>query len=267
MKLLPSHKGASHPSVRSPPPTPASTRDGMLRVRGLATRLHVAQPGLIRRFHDVMTAGRNGMPDPPSTLPQPLQLYLRSMHTSPMVTGTVSAGCAATAGDGIARIVAWAMGDTQVAQGISRTAYFAGWSALAVGVGGRLWYRALLRKFPGETYEVALRTCLDLSFFSPVVFGLSVAGLTWVQTGSEEMVAIKLRDDWLQYLGKLWLTWGVGSYVSYMAVPTPWQPPFALGLSLGWFSYVSYRVHRTLDSEEFDQSHLVTEYLQKAQKG
>ena len=91
-----------------PPLRRRPTRDGMLRVRGLATRLHVAQPGLIRRFHDVMTAGRNGMPDPPSTLPQPLQLYLRSMHASPMVTGTVSAGCAATAGDGIARIVAWA---------------------------------------------------------------------------------------------------------------------------------------------------------------
>jgi len=252
-------------SLISYPPASRATRE-MLRVRGLATRLHVAQPGLTRRFHDVCTAGRNGMPDPPTTLPQPLQLYLRAMHASPLVTGTISVGCAATAGDGMARVAAWAMGDTQVAQGISRTAYFAGWSALAVGVGGRLWYRALLRRFPGETYEVALRTCLDLSFFSPVVFGLTVAGGTWVETGSEEKVRIKLRDDWLQYLGKLWVIWGGGSAVSYMAVPTPWQPPFALGLSLMWFSYLSYRVHRTLGSEELDQSHLVTEYLQKAQK-
>ena len=183
-----------------------------------------------------------------------------------MVTGTVSVGCAATAGDGAARAVAWALGDTEAAQGISRTAYFAGGSALAVGVGGRLWYRALLRKFPGETYEVALRTALDLSFFSPVVFGLTIAGVTWVETGSVEKIGIKLRDDWLQYLGKLWVIWGGGSAVSYMAVPTPWQPPFALCLSLTWFSYLSYRVHRTLVSEELDQSHLVTEYLQQAQK-
>ena len=207
------------------------------------------------------------MPDPSSELPYPLQSYLRALHARPMAVGTVAAGCTATAGDGMARIVAWALGDTDVAQGISRTACFAVWSAFAVGVGGHIWYRSLLRKFPGDAYEVALRTVLDLSFFSPVVFGLTVSGVTWVRSGgSIEQVGIKLRDDWLQYLGKLWVIWGGGSVVSYMAVPPPWQPPFALGLAAAWFSYLSFRVHRTVVSDELDQSHIVAEYLERSQR-
>ena len=221
-----------------------------------------------RLFHDVCTAGRLGMPADAvdATLPRPLQSYLRALHDRPTAAATVTAGCTAAVGDGVARIAAWALDDAEVARGISRTVCFAGWSALAVGVGGSIWYRALRRKFPGDTYEVALRTILDLSVFSPVLFGATLGVVTWLETGSVERVGIKLRDDWLQYIGKLWVIWGGGSVLSYLNMPMPWQPPFALGISITWFSYLSFRVHRSVVSDELDQSHIVAEYLERSQK-
>ena len=154
--------------------------------------------------------------------------------------------------------------DTSGPSGVVRTVGFVGVSAALVGVGGEVWYRALLRKFPDWTYHVALRTILDQSFFSPVALGLTVMGVTLVETGSRQQAGMRLRDDWLHHLGKMWTLWGGGSVVSYLCVPTPWQPPFALGLACVWSTFVSYRIHRPLHDAATDQH--VGDYLRQEQR-
>ena len=121
----------------------------------------------------------------------------------------------------------------------------------------------LLRKFPDWTYHVALRTVLDQSFFSPVVLGLTVAGVTFCETWSRREAGDRLRDDWIFHIGKMWTVWGGGSIVSYLSVPTPWQPAFALGLAVGWSAFVSYRIHRPLVDLTSDD--LVVEFLRQEQ--
>ena len=227
-----------------------------------------------RLLHDVCTPGRLGAgaisADAWSTLPWPLQRYLRALHERPMAMAVSGAGCAAFVGDCAARLVAAVAGDAKlpsgddVPRGAVRTAGFVGVSAALVGVGGEIWYRALLRKFPDWTYHVALRTILDQSFFSPVALGLTVMGVTLIETASREQAGLRLRDDWLHHLGKMWTLWGGGSVVSYLCVPTPWQPPFALGLACVWSTFVSYRIHRPLQDHATDQH--VGDYLRKEQR-
>ena len=128
--------------------------------------------------------------------------------------------------------------------GVVRTLRFAAIVGGLAGVAGELWFRRLLLTFPGWTYDVALRTVFDQALFAPAVLALVVGGTTMLTTGDADYARQKLHHDCACALGKMWTWWLGGAMTSYLLVPTPWQPPFAFALAVGWSGFVSSRVHR-----------------------
>lgn len=82
------------------------------------------------------------------------------------------------------------------------------------------------------------------ALFAPVTLGLVVGAVSLSDSGDREYAQFRMREDWIHPLGKCWALWLSGSALSYLFVPTPWQPPLAWGLALAWNALVSYRVHQ-----------------------
>ena len=128
--------------------------------------------------------------------------------------------------------------------GLLRTTRFALLAGGCVGVVGESWFRFLLSVAPGWTYQVAIRAVFDQVTFAPAVLCAVVAGTTALATADPDYVRHKVHHDGWLACGKMWALWLSGSAASYMLVPMPWQPPFAVGVSLLWSAYVSARTHR-----------------------
>jgi len=202
-----------------------------------------------RGWHDVFTTGRLGASNPPSSssLPRFLQRYQRLLHHQPKLCTFCSATCTAVVGDLIAQALA-AVGACEqiesVESPLARACTYGAVSGILVGGIGELWYRSLLKSFPGATYEAALRAILDLSLFAPVTLGLFVCAVAICERSDLEYVRYRLDKDWGHSIGKMWVLWGVGTTLSYLHVQPPWQPPLAMVLACVWHAFVSLRIHQ-----------------------
>ena len=136
-----------------------------------------------------------GDPAPSEHLPAAVKAYLRQLHAKPSRAAAATAATAAAVGDGLAQLY-WLSGmhsfvskameyepmpgrpesisaaktkltmaqplpGAEAETGVLRTLRFAGLVGVVVGIAGELWFRRLLRPFPGWTYDVALRTTFD----------------------------------------------------------------------------------------------------------
>jgi hypothetical protein len=248
--------------------------------RRVAVAAAAAVRGSTRAWHDVATVGRLGDPALPNDAPALLRAHHRLLHERPLLSAAAGATAAAAAGDALAQLAhvcgleEWidrlgasptqdrryrdasavaaeiaSRADAQVGAaptelGPARAARFACAVGLLVGCGGELWYRRLRGPFPGWTYDVALRTIVDLGVFAPAALCGTIALTAFGATGDAAHALERVRDDAGQPLGLMWGWWGGGLSASYLLLPTLWQPPFALGLAVGWCAYVSSRLHR-----------------------
>lgn len=219
------------------------------------------------------------MAAPEQQLPKLLQTYLRLLHNHPLAVSTTTSFAAAAVGDLSAQL-AWGIGLLRPAtfskideaavdrgggtiaavalqyvpetlatpeMGMWRTLRFAACTGAMVGFVGERWFRGLLAAMPGKTYEVALRTTVDLLVFAPSTLATIAGTTTMLSAGSDrEYFMHKMRHDCVHALGPLWSFWLGGTVASYLLVPSPWQPPFALVLSTVWCTYISSRLHRPL---------------------
>ena len=250
----------------------------MKRMRlGRCARLIAPRRSGARRWHDVASPGRLGDASPPAHLPAVLRTYLRALHRRPLAAATVAAASAAATGDILAQS-AYVLGadgsvrptdapaqhrDRYAAManmaatpsliegatpetGVLRTVRFAAVVGALVGAGGELWFRRLLRYFPGWTYDVALRTMVDQTLFAPAVLACSVGCITFASSGDFAYAWGRIAHDAVHPLGQMWSLWTCGLAANYALVPGPWQPTFALGLAVLWTSLVSARVHRPI---------------------
>jgi hypothetical protein len=262
----------------------------MLLVRSALRRSRAHSLPQRRGWHVVASPGRLGDPDA-STVPALLRAYLRALHVRPVAASAATATAAAAAGDLLAQLHTWSdvdarvnaylsaescrapfsgsmaaqadrsaqptlRPDASVELGPARTLRFAALTGVFAGGAGEPWFRALLGAFPGWTYEVVLRTVFDLALFAPAVLAAVVGGTALLGPhGDVAHARHKLSLDWAHSLGKMWAVWGGGAAVSYMLVPTPWQPPFAALLSVGWTYHVSRRVHLPTMRRDFAHKH------------
>ena len=245
-----------------------------------------------RGWHDVASPGRLGDAAADEAAPAALRAYLRLLHHRPLATTTATATATAALGDMCAQFMTWTDLDTRlgaliggegrapfrgsshqavaelaaeptmmpgasVELGPVRTLRFALLTGGLVGGLGELWFRrVLLVSFPGWTYDVLLRTVFDQAFFAPAVLAMVVGSTAVLSIGGDAAYAEhKLKQDGVHSLGKMWALWSGSAAASYLLVPTPWQPPFAMGLSVVWAFYVSRRAHLPTASRGFAVSH------------
>lgn len=128
-----------------------------------------------RLWHDVANQGRLGSLEPCPNGPRILSAYTVALHRWPRTCSVISCFVAASLGDVAAQLttnalvrIGWkgqdiAARDEYFSADFSaqRTLTFSLVVSSLVGFCGDVWYRQLLVKFPGWTYEVALRTILD----------------------------------------------------------------------------------------------------------
>lgn len=148
---------------------------------------------LARCWHDVASPGRLGSASAAGA-PRPVRFYLRLLHEQPFATVAAASTFSAAAGD-LAAQLAWMLGvrvrgvgigdearfghggvslsaiaalsvpstlqGVNPEMGLMRTMRFAILSGVAVGCAGEMWFRRLLRKMPGFTYEAMLRGVFD----------------------------------------------------------------------------------------------------------
>jgi len=229
-----------------------------------------------RGWHDVTTLSRRlpdgAKPTVPASLPLPLRAHLRMLRTRPMLTAAACGAAAAAAGDAIAQTIELALdweGSTSVtwSSRLIRMGGLAVFGGLVVGCGGEVWFRALSKKFPGDTYESVVRLTLDQLLFGPVVL-LLIAGFQPIIEGRGlDSARAHIHMDWLHMLGKLWAFWGVSGIASYLLLPPKHQPAAALGTAVLWCAFVSYRIHTLTPFELgiFDEAVPVAEYLRENQ--
>ena len=138
----------------------------MLRAASVCGRKRAPQLAQRRGWHDVWTWGRLGLPGPEldPKLPPVLRGIMQAMHARPRLCAVVCATTAAAAGD----ICAQALSELKqsderasIASRAARVATHAGLVGILVGGAGDVWFRALVLRFPGHTYEAALRSILD----------------------------------------------------------------------------------------------------------
>jgi hypothetical protein len=246
--------------------------------RAVPSRTHLRV--LRRHWHDVATPGRLGDATASAQLPQALRVYLRFLHNRPLAGAAAGSALAAAAGDVLSQVVQVTgldmIGDAYVRHdnpysamadlasrprlaadaspeyGVARTVRFAAVVGGLVGCAGELWYRRLLVSFPGWTYEVVLRTIVDQALFAPAVLGLTIGAVTAASTADLEYARFRIRHDTIDPLGRMWTLWGCGLSFSYLSLPSPWQPPFAMALGVVWCAIVSTRLHRPIVAEGDD---------------
>ena len=245
--------------------------------------------GNMRRWHDVASPGRLGDASPPAHLPAALRAYLRALHCRPLAAATVGAAAAAAAGDAMAQsayvlgadgmsnvrtagagpaqhrdryaaMAAMAVTPTLIEgavpeTGVLRMVRFAAVVGTLVGAGGELWFRRLLRPFPGWTYDVALRTMVDQTLFAPAVLACSVSCITLASSGDAAYAWGRIAHDAVHPLGQMWTLWTCGLAANYVLVQGPWQSTFAFGLAVLWTSLVSARVHQPIAVASGDVQH------------
>jgi hypothetical protein len=144
-------------------------------------------PRRARHWHDVATPGRLGSAGPYMDGPRVLSVYTTALRARPGACAVIASVSAAAIGDAFAQLTSytvaragwtyrdsfakdayWMCRDSTVPDpyfgsdlSLARLATFTTIVGSLVGIGGEFWYRQLLRKFPGWTYEVVLRTILD----------------------------------------------------------------------------------------------------------
>lgn len=225
----------------------------------------------VRTWHDVCTSGRLGDPSAMSA-PAVLRTYLRLLHERPVTIAVAGTAFAAAAGDLLAQAahatglnfdsddfsghtnpwsaMAAMLNRPPLAEGVAtemgpvRTARFAAVVSALVGGIGTLWFRRLMVPFPGWQSDVALRTFLDQLVFAPAVLALVIGSSTLATSWDASYACQRVYQDTLGPLTTMWSIWGGGVAFSYLMVPTPWQPVFAVGLGAVWCTCVSLRVHR-----------------------
>mmetsp|Transcript_8880 Transcript_8880/g.19666 ORF Transcript_8880/g.19666 Transcript_8880/m.19666 type:complete len:247 (+) Transcript_8880:3-743(+) len=213
-----------------------------------------------RRWHDVANKGRLGCAAAATdgNVPSILSLYAYMLRQHPFKCAAVAATSAAAFGDAIAQLLAcgarqyelFCTGFVETRESYSwalpsltRCTVYATVVGSIVGVGGELWYRQLLRHFPGWTYDVALRTVLDQGFFAPVALGLVVAASALFQSADASYTRRRLSDIGLHPMGPMWTWWSVGVAVSYLNVRPPYQPLVAFVWAVAWNAYISAIIH------------------------
>lgn len=262
-----------------------------------ASRPFGCRVGAWRRWHDVVNSGRLGSLEAEGGAPTLVRHYLALLHHQPLASAAVGATAAAALGDTLAQLT-WCSGlDARFGRLLDycqrRVGSYAVWAAAlatpeleegaspelglgralryatvvgaVVGVGGELWFRRLLAAVPGVTYEVALRASFDLAAFAPVALALVCGGTLYLSTGDADHTWQRLRREWYQPLGKLWVLWGGGVTVSYLLIPVPWQPVFAFGIATVWSAYLSSRLHLPIarPPSEKDQQYAMSSYLRR----
>ena len=270
-------------------------RVGLLAVGRRAPRRPLALRRHVARWHDVASPGRLGDPDAaaPIVLRTYLKvLYQRPVATTTataITTAAIGDGLAQliswTEMDAkLQRMVASGYGDTgyvphsvyrggiqaeaarskqptlntdaSIEFGPARLVRFSLLVGVLVGGVGELWFRhALLANLPGWTYEVLLRTAFDQAFFAPAVLAGVVGGTALITTGDADYAKHKLAQDMVHSLGKMWTLWCCSATISYLLVPTPWQPTLAAGTAISWACYVSKEVHLPTMRRGFEVTH------------
>lgn len=242
-----------------------------------------------RRWHDVACAGRLGDARASGSFYAP---WLRLLHRRPLAAAAAGAAASAALGDGLAQAWSAAGFDAQrsaesdghygsgaaamaaihatpkLVEGASpemgpwRTARYAATVGLLAGVAGELWFRALLARFPGDTYNVAMRALVDQAVFAPSVLGATVGSATLMSSGDPAYARHRLRTDWAHNLGRMWALWSGGAVLGYLLLPPPLQPLLALATSTVWNGYLSLRLHRPVAFDDRDDR-FVGEYLRE----
>ena len=83
------------------------------------------------------------------------------------------------------------------------------------------------------------------ALFAPAVLAIVVGGtIAHVTNGDWDYVRLKLQHDCYHMMTAMWSFWAGGAMVSYLLVPTPWQPPFTFGLQVVWSAFISFKIHR-----------------------
>lgn len=180
----------------------------------------------------------------------PLRWHARLLERRPVAGSLLSAGGAAAAGDALCQALEQVMGwrgERELGtreSAVVRMGGMAAFGLLVVGCGGHVWYRALAHKFPGNTYESAVRLTLDQALFAPVVLLGAVGFLPLLEGRGLDSARAHIDADWLHMLGKMWTFWAVTGISSYILLPLKYQPAAALASAVLWNTFVSYRLHR-----------------------
>ena len=120
-----------------------------------------------RSWHDVTTMGRFGLATTDGALPRPLRAYLHALHARPRTCAVAGAAAAGAAGDILAQLFEAASSTmngasdaepTSPSARAARTLTHAALVGALVGGVGDLWFRSLLKKFPGHSYEACTHT-------------------------------------------------------------------------------------------------------------
>jgi len=83
-----------------------------------------------------------------------------------------------------------------------------------------------------------------------VILGLVVTGVAYSEIPDIEYIRHRMFCDWLNFVGRMWMVWVVGTHLSYLNVPLPWQPVAALGIGVFWQAHLSNRLHRPWDPKD-----------------
>lgn len=224
-----------------------------------------------RGWHDVTTPGRHGLATTDHALPRPLRAYLHALHARPRLCAIVGAAGAGAAGDMLAQLLGAALAPPDaeppsLSARASRTLTHAAFVGALVGGAGDVWFRALAKKFPGHTYEAAVRGILDQALFAPVVLGIFVGAATIAGGSDVPYAQFRLREDWIHPVGKMWSVWLGGGALSYLYAPAAWQPVVACAQALLWNCYISARVHAAKAPPLLRERYMET-YLRDARSG
>ena len=231
-----------------------------------------------RGWHDVCTAGRLGCANA-SGVPVALRAYLGFLRQRPLAGAMASAAAAAGVGDLLAQAshiigfddalrhtddnaadpygaMAGLRSSPQLMEGVTpetglaRTVRYTAVVGTLVGFVGELWFRRLLGPFPRWNVDVAARTIVDQAVFAPAILALTIGLVTLASSGNAEYAKMRMRTETLPPVGTMWAFWGIGTAVSYLNVPTPWQPLFAVALGALWNAYILTRIHRPVAPAE-----------------
>ena len=145
----------------------------MCRALWQCARLPSRAAPVVRRsgrcWHDVCSPGRLGDHAPDASLPYIVKTHAQWLHKRPIVVNAIGAGAAGATGDLLAQLAS-RLADESAATtppDLLRALRLACFGGMFVGVAGELWFRALVRRLPGATYESALRAILDQADRAP----------------------------------------------------------------------------------------------------
>ena len=174
----------------------------------------------------------------------PLVWYSRKLDTHPILTKSLSSAIIGGSGDILSQYIVARNANRSLDWDYVRTSRFAFMGIVLIGPVIHVWYGAVMRWFPGNSFSsIVRRVAVDQLLFSPLFLPTFLSGLWLLEGKSPDQVISGLQHTVPTAIVANWALWVPAQAINFRFIPGKYQVLFSNFVGFIWNAYLSYTAH------------------------